>query len=184
MAPEPLDSFDNLPADSPRRGVHRGPRPRGRGWVAFGWAALATGVLVALGVLGLLVVNNGFQLTPGASSTTAATDALPSATATPTVEPTVDPQATVTILNGTNTEGLATRAGERATADGWSVGAEANASSTDVTVSTVYYSDAASEAAAKGLAASLGGIATALSDQFQGASLTAVLGTDYTDVAG
>jgi hypothetical protein len=177
MASEPHDSFDDLPADLVRRGVHRGPRPRGRGWVTFAWAALATGVLVGLGVLGLFVVNNGLQLG------TSPIDPAPSETPTPTVLPTVDPSLSVTILNGTTIEGLATRAGGQATDGGWSVGIEANASTTDVTVTTVYYVDAAQEGAAKGLAATLGGVATAVSSQFEGDTLTVVLGTDYKDPA-
>ncbi|UFS59600.1 LytR C-terminal domain-containing protein [Subtercola endophyticus] len=172
-----------MPTDLARRGAHRGPKRRGRGWITFAWAALATGVLVGLGVVGLFAVDNSNQFTSaiGGGSSAASSD---SATPVPTVEPTTDPAATVTILNGTTTSGLATRAGDRATAAGWTVGAEANASTSDITTSTVYYSDAASEGAAKGLAAALGGISISLSDQFQGATLTAVLGTDYVDPAG
>ncbi|QWT23918.1 LytR C-terminal domain-containing protein [Subtercola sp. PAMC28395] len=182
MASEPRDSFDRIPADGLRRGVHRGPRPKGRGWVTFAWAALATGLLVGLGVVGLYVVNNGIQFTSSGtsagSSSAVATDApVP----TPTATPTVDPKLTVTILNGAGVEGLATRAGTRATAGGWSVGAEANASASDVATSTVYYAKAENEGAAKGLAATLGGIAVAQSDQFAGADLTAVLGADYAE---
>ncbi|PPF88509.1 hypothetical protein C5B96_02650 [Subtercola sp. Z020] len=185
MASEHLDSFDDLPDDLARRGVHRGPRPRGRGWVTFAWAALATGVLVGLGVLGLFVVNNGLQLGTGSAGGGAASsvDPGPSETPTPTVAPTVDPALSVTILNGTTIEGLATRAGGQATDGGWSVGVEANASSSDVTVTTVYYVDASQEGAAKGLAATLGGVATAVSTQFEGDTLTVVLGTDYKDPA-
>src|ERR1700712_1004382 len=114
MATETRDSFDRLPSGISRRGAHRGPKPRGRGWITFAWAALATGVLVGLGVVGLFAVNNGLQFTSslGGGSSSAASDA---ATPTPTVAPTVNPAATVTILNGTTTEGLATGAGTRAT---------------------------------------------------------------------
>lgn len=184
MAPGPHDSFDRLPADLSRRGVHRGPRPRGRGWITFAWAALATGVLVGLGVVGLLVVNNGIQFSgSGSGSASAGSTAVASESATPTVAPTVaptvDPKLTVAIQNGTPTEGLATRAGARATEGGWSVGSKANASTSDVKTSTVYFSAAANEGAAKGLAATLGGIAVALSSQFPDADLTVVLGSDY-----
>ena len=55
----------------------------------------------------------------------------------------------------------------------------ANASSTDFATTTVYYSDPANEAAALGLAQLLGNAATAEDASFQGAALTAVLGTDY-----
>ncbi|MEA9987045.1 MULTISPECIES: LytR C-terminal domain-containing protein [Subtercola] len=180
MPTEPQDSFDRAVFDGPRRGVHRGPKPRGRGWVTFAWAALATGVLVGLGVVGLFAINNkiNFVGTSGGDSSAVASDAV---TPTPTVEPTTNAAAKVTILNGTTVAGLATRAGTQATTAGWAVGAEANASTTDITASTVYYADAGNEGAAKGLAAALGGIAVQQSTQFQGADLTAVLGTDYKD---
>ena len=182
MATQQRDSFDRVPTDLARRGAHRGPKRRGRGWVTFAWAALATGVLVGLGVVALFAVDNSNQFTSAIGGSSAV--ASESATPVPTVEPTTDPAATVTILNGTTTSGLATRAGDQATAAGWTVGAEANASTSDITTSTVYYADAASEGSAKGLAATLGGIQVALSDQFQGATLTAVLGSDYVDPAG
>ncbi|RFA07229.1 hypothetical protein B7R21_13455 [Subtercola boreus] len=186
MASEPTDSFDNVPADVVRRGVHRGARPRGRGWVAFAWAALATGVLVGAGALGLLVINNGLAGSgSGSASAGGASSSDPaSVTPTPTVVPTVDPSVSVTILNGTGVSGLATRAGGQATDAGWAVSTEANASASDVTTSTVYYSDAAQEGAAKGLAQTLGGVAVAVSDQYEAGTLTAVLGTDYKDPAG
>ncbi|GGF18758.1 hypothetical protein GCM10011399_10480 [Subtercola lobariae] len=168
-----------MPSDVARRGAHRGPKRRGRGWIIFAWAALATGVLVGLGAVGLFAINNSSTFT--STFTGGSTSAADTPTPTPTVVPTVNPAATVTILNGTTTEGLATRAGDQATTDGWSVGAEANASATDIAVSTVYYADANNEGAAKGLAATLGGIAVAQSNQFLGTDLTAVLGADYKD---
>ena len=179
MATEPRDSFDRVPSDVARRGAHRGPKRRGRGWIA--WAALATGILVGLGVVGLFAVNNSSQFTSALDGASSVASDTP--TPTPTVVPTVNPAASVTILNGTTTEGLATRASAQATAAGWTVGAEANASASTVTTSTVYYSDAANQGAALGLAASLGGMPVAQSDQFPGADLTAVLGSDYKDPA-
>ncbi|RFA09957.1 hypothetical protein B7R54_12655 [Subtercola boreus] len=184
MASEPSDSFDNLPADVVRRGVHRGPRPRGRGWITFAWAALATGVLVGAGALGLNLINTDLSGSDSSSAGGAVSSDPATVTPTPTVVPTVDPAIPVTILNGTDVSGLATRAGGQATDAGWSVSTEANASATDVTTSTVFYSGADDEGAAKGLAESLGGIAVAVSDQYEAGTLTAVLGTDYTDPAG
>ena len=49
----PRDRFDDVPADLARVGAHRAPARRGRGFVTFAWAALATGALVGAGVLGL-----------------------------------------------------------------------------------------------------------------------------------
>ena len=57
MANFPQDPFDEVPADLKRVGAHRAPRKRGRGAIAFAWAALATGVLVVGGLYGLSRVN-------------------------------------------------------------------------------------------------------------------------------
>jgi len=196
MAKPPSDRFDTIPADLHRTGAHRGPRRKGRGWIAFAWAALATGVIVAAGVVGLAVINDNIQFTGILGGTTASTPA-PTQTETPTITPTVDPALTVTILNGTETAGLAASVGDAMREAGWAgVGSTANASATDFKTTTVYYVDPANEAAALGLADSLFAKATAdatangvalsitsvrvvQSDQFQGAQLTVVLGADF-----
>lgn len=196
MAKPPSDRFDTIPADLDRTGAHRGPRRKGRGWIAFAWAALATGVIVAGGVVGLAVINNNIQFTDILGGTTASTP-TPTPTPTPTVTPILDPALTVTVLNGTETVGLAASVGESMREAGWAgVGSTANASATDFKTTTVYYVDPANEAAALGLADSLFAKATAdaeangvalsitairveQSDQFQGASATVVLGADF-----
>jgi hypothetical protein len=171
------DSFDRLPAHSERVGAHRGQRRHG-GWAVFGWAVLATVVLIGLGIGYLAIINNNNQFTDAfGGGTTAAVD-TPTPTAEP-VAPVTDPALPVTILNGTEVVGLAGRVGEAATAGGWTVGTMANASSTDFATTTVYYSDAVNEAAALGLSQLLGGVPTELSSSFEGAPLTVVLGTDY-----
>lgn len=173
------DSFDALPAHPDRVGAHRGPAPRGRGWIVFAWAALATVLLVGAGITYLAVINNNIQFTDafGGSSSSAAPAETP--TPTPTVTPITDGALSVTILNGTDNVGLAGRVGEAAVANGWNIATMANASSTDFATTTVYYEDPANEAAALGLAQLLGNVAVEQSSTFQGAALTAVLGTDY-----
>ena len=198
MAKPPTDRFDTIPADLHRTGAHRGPRRKGRGWIAFAWAALATGVIVAGGVVGLAVINNNIQFTGILGGTTASTP-TPEPTEAPAITPTVDPALTVTILNGTETAGLAASVGDAMREAGWEgVGSTANASATDFKTTTVYYVDPANEAAALGLADSLFAKATAdatangvtlsitsvrveQSDQFQGAQLTVVLGADFVE---
>jgi len=192
----PADSFDSLPKGSTRTGAHRGPRRAGRGWIALAWAALVTGLLVGAGVIGLFVINDRIQFTDliGGGASTGATE---TPTPTPTITPVVDAALSVTVLNGTATAGLAADVGQAMRDAGWAgVASLANASSTNFPTTTVYYLDAANEAAATGLANSLyakaqsdataNGItlgATAfrieLSQQFPGAALTAVLGTDF-----
>jgi LytR cell envelope-related transcriptional attenuator len=171
MATRPRDRFDDVPADLARVGAHRAPRPARSGFVVFAWAALATGVLVGAGVLGLGAIE----------SKVTNVGTVPTATAAaPT--PTVDPNANVVLLNATTANGLAAKAAAMLKTAGWKVGSTANASSTDVTTTTVYYTTASQAGAAAGLAKSLGITRTALSQQFAvpGQSrLTVVLGSDY-----
>ena len=171
------DRFDDVPVDLTRVGAHRAPARR-RGFVTFAWAALATGVLVGGGILGLGAIEQGVSATGDSStgsSSSSSTAAAPAAT--------VDPQAVVVVLNATTRSGLAASAATTATTDGWKVESKANADSTDVKVSTVYYSDTSQLGAALGLARSLGiGRAPVKTDRFdvQGQSrLTVVLGADF-----
>jgi hypothetical protein len=142
--------------------------------VTFAWAALATGVLVGAGVLGLSVIERGVASTGDSSTTASAVAAAPAAT--------IDPTASVVVLNATKTTGLAARAASSAKGDGWKVSSTANADSTDVKLSTVYFGKKSQQGAALGLAKSLGIGRTQQSDRFdvQGTSrLTVVLGADY-----
>jgi hypothetical protein len=183
MAQHTLDSFDHLPASTSRVGAHRGPKPRGRGWIVFAWAALATALLVGAGVTYLAVVNNSIQFDgvfgAGGGSTSSAV-ATETPTPTPSVVPAVDPQASVTVLNGTDVAGLASGVGDIILSNGWAQPTVANASETTVATSTVYYADAASEAAALAMSEQLGGVPIELSTAFPGATLTVVIGGDYT----
>ena len=173
----PRDRFDDVPADIARVGAHRAPARRRRGFVTFAWAALATGALVGAGVLGLSVIEKGVSATGDTTSTSStAASAAPAAT--------VDPAATVVVLNATTTPGLAANAAATAKADGWKVSSTANASTSSVKLSTVYYSAKSQLGAALGLAKSLGiGRAPVQTSKFdvQGKTrLTVVLGTDFT----
>ena len=172
MAKQPRDRFDEGRPDLARVGAHRAPARRGRGLVAFAWAALATGVLVAAGVLGLHVIEKNVADTGATTSTSAK----------PSVTPTIDPKLPVVLLNATTTNGLAATAKTQLVGDGWTVQSTANASSSDVKVTTVYYTDTGQAGAAAGLAKSLGFSRTALSTQFKvpgQTRLTVVLGKDY-----
>lgn len=196
MAPQyPRDRFDDIPHDRDRVGAHRIPRRAHRGWITFAWAALATGVLVGLGVIGLMVINGNVAFDgrlPGSgaesSATSDATDsAAPEATpeTTPAIEPTIDPSLAVAVLNGTPTAGLATRVGDTLAADGWTIDQISNADTEGEAVTTIFYSDPANEAAARGLAQSLGVTTVTLSEDYidTGAALIAVVGIDYVEPA-
>jgi hypothetical protein len=187
MPTYPPDRFDDVPADLQRVGAHRAPRRHRRALWVFGWAALATGILVLAGVIAITVIgnNNDFngRLAPAPSASVEAEPTTPAP-----VEAVIDENVLVTVLNGTGTGGLATRAAELLTEDGWNVGSRANASSTDVETTTVYFWDPVDEGAALGLARSLGTSEVEFSDSFAPtadedpavvARLTVVLGADY-----
>jgi len=213
MPKYPRDRFDEVPHDLDRVGAHRSEPRRGRGWIVFAWAALATGVLVGAGVVALGVLNDSFQFvaptstssaqaqddeTDPAATDPAATDAAgddatggdstdaPGDEATETPTPTAtaaDPAAaarttTIAVLNGTTTSGLASRASSTLTEAGWRVATQGNAPDR-ATSTIVYYSSAASESAALGVARSLGVATTQQSGAFPDATVTVVLGSDF-----
>lgn len=178
----PKDRFDAIPDDLTRVGAHRAPRAKGRGWIGFGWAALATIVLIGAGVFGLSVINGSisFHGSPATDSASKAPSATP--TPTPTIVPTIDPALTVNVLNGTTTPDLAATAGTKLTAAGIKVGALANADKTDLTQTVVYYSDPKNAGAALGVAQALPGATTAETQDYAntGADITVVLGSNFT----
>ncbi len=197
----PNDRFDSLPHSVDRVGAHRGPAKKGRGWIVLAWAFGATVLLVGAGVAVLFVQNDKltFALPGSATSAAPVASAAPTPTpsetapaevavapAPPTPEPTVDPNLSVTVLNGTPGTGVAAAVGRTLTDAGWTVNDTGDADSENVAVTTVYYADAALEPAARGIAASLPGAETRLSDAFagSGASLTVVVGNDYVAPVG
>ncbi|BDI23730.1 LytR C-terminal domain-containing protein [Herbiconiux sp. L3-i23] len=171
------DRFDEVPEDLHRVGAHRAPKKRGRGWITFAWAALATGLIVAAGVTAMFVINDRVSFeNPFAASTP-----TPEPSATPTIAPTIDPAQTVVVLNGTQTDGLAGQVGDQLVAAGWNVTTRSNADS-DVDATTVYYSDPTQEGAAKGIVETLGAGRIQLSDAFviEGVPrLVVVIGADF-----
>ncbi len=186
MASFPPDQFDELPADLVRVGAHRAPPRRGRGWIRFAWAALATGVLIAAGLFGLSRIDPNFKITlPGAS---ASVTASPSASTTPTAAAITDPtkvpaalKLSISVLNGSPTDGLQDKAGNVIKAAGWPDPARANSTQRTEKTTVIYYRSADYEGVARGLAALLGvGADVQLSDAFLGAPVTIVLGADYT----
>lgn len=169
----PRDRFDDVPADLARVGAHRAPVRGRRGLVTFAWAALATGVLVGAGVFGLSVIEDDVTMA-GTAGTTSSAAAAPA--------PTIDPAETIVVLNATTTTGLAAKAATIAEDAGWKNLSSANADSQDVQVSTVYYGRKSQQAAALGLAKSLGIGKVEQTDRFdvQGQPrLTVIVGADF-----
>ena len=174
----PKDRFDAIPEDIQRVGAHRAPHQKGRGWIGFAWAVVATILLIGVGVFGLYLINGSIAFNGSAGGTPTPSITV---TPTPTVAPTVDPSLSVTVLNGTTTAGLANQVGDALVAKGWKVGSRANASVTNITSTVVYYSNPKNEGAAKGVAQSLPGSTIMLTQDFAetGADLTVVVGSDY-----
>ncbi|WP_129234954.1 LytR C-terminal domain-containing protein [Agromyces binzhouensis] len=172
----PRDRFDSIPHGMDRVGAHRAPARRGRRWVTFAWAALATVVLAGAGIAAVAAYNQRLDFDDTALPTAPASDV-------PTAEPTLAPDVTVAVLNGTTTGGLAARAGEVLTSAGLPVGITSNADRSDIEQTVVYYASADLEGAARGVAQQLPEAEVRLSEEFgdQGMQLVVVLGADYAD---
>lgn len=150
-----------------------------RGWVVLLWAALATIVLIAVGIFGTLIASGRIEFAP---------EPTPTVAPTPEVTPVVDPTFEVLILNATPEQGLATQMKDDVVSAGWESGAvlASEAGSDDFEETTVYYLNAEDEAAAAGLADVIGGARIEQSDVYQPASedgkqLTIVIGLDRTE---
>jgi LytR cell envelope-related transcriptional attenuator len=169
----PQDRFDSIPDELQRVGAHRSVPWRGRRWAALGSAALATALLVGLGVLGLLAINDRINFVMPGSTANAA------ATSTPT-----DKLVSIMVLNGTSTDGLAAGVVDRLGAAGWKGNISATNAPQSATVTTVFYADPSNEAAAQGLAAVVNG-KTEESTEYAdaGSDLVLLLGSDYAEPA-
>ena len=180
MATYPQDRFDSVPDDLLRSGAHRGSAQKGHGWVVFAGAALATGALIVAGLIGLAVIRGTIELPFFAAGKTSA----PTLTSKPTAVPSINPALSITILNGTETNGLQKAAGDNLVKQGWAgasadTGSRANAATRNLTKTLVYYSDPANEGAARALVVSLKVGDIRLSGAYPQSPLTVVLGSDY-----
>lgn len=185
MANFPKDRFDELPEDLTRVGAHRAPGKKGRGWIGFAWALLATGVLVFGGLFGIsrvLDIDLGLPFIPVEVTPT------PTPTPTPTMDPITDPatidparQITITVLNGTPIAGLETSVGGALAAAGWPVVTMATTATDDIEETFVYYTQPADEDVARGVVVALGvgGIRLVEPGTISSAPITVVLGADY-----
>lgn len=174
----PHDRFDDLPVSSGRVGAHRAENPRMRGGIVFAWAALATIVLVVVGIFASLVVSGRITLFP---------EPVPSVSATPGVTPVLDTSFTVVVLNATGQNGLASTIKDELVQAGFAADKvfASQAGTSDFAETTVYYATPADEAAARGLAEQIGGARVELSaaylrtdDPAAAHQLTLVIGRD------
>jgi LytR cell envelope-related transcriptional attenuator len=184
MAKYPSDQFDDIPADLIKVGAHRGPPRAGRGWIAFAWAALFTGLSVVGGLYYLsqigAVSNFGLPFGPAESATPSASASVD--TTVPLTDPTTIAKArkiTITVVNATTTVGLEKTAGDALVALKWPVKTRTAASIHDVKITVVYYSNPADKDIAEGLQIALGVGDIRESTKYLGAPITIVLGEDY-----
>lgn len=180
MASYPKDQFDDVPVDLARVGAHRGPEKKGRGWIAFAWAALATGLIIVGGLFAVSLLNGNLD----------SQEAAPEVTETPieTAEPLTDPRdidddrdISITVLNGTDTNKLDNVAYKALKKAKWPMSSHTNASSDTIATTVVYYAAPEDEDVARGVAAELGFDTVAETDVFLGAPITVVLGADYAE---
>ena len=186
MASYPKDRFDQLPEDLQRIGAHRGPAKKGRGWIGFAWALLATGVLI---FGGLFTIGKVLGIDLGISIFAPAATPTPTPTPTPTMDPILDPTTIdqvargikIDVLNGTPIVDLENTVGDKLSAAGWRTGAFTVASDKTQETTVVYYSDPLNEDVARGVvvAIGIGEIRLVTPETFPGASITVVLGADY-----
>jgi len=183
----PRDKFDDLPRRVSRVGAHRTERPRGRGWIAFGWAVASVAVLTSGGLLWLAAQNPDSDLFAGPRETP-----TPEPTVVETMEPVTDPAAvdaafletlTITVLNGTPTDGLAATVADQISAAGWPLPGRAAADNRSEERTIVYYSSPEQEGIARGLMLLVGASDVQLTDAFPIADITVVVGSDYTSPA-
>lgn len=175
----PADEFDE-PNDSVLpAGVHRRPLPAWRNWLplllivvivpALAWGALAlfkvaggTNSSVATSIATKMAGNKTTAKAKASASATPKSNATVVTTQAPTPTPTptqsIDHTVGITVHNGTNTAGLAARAGSTLEGAGFtavtvSPGVYSEATPTD---STVYYASEDQEPVAKAVAKELG----------------------------
>lgn len=179
----PADEFDE-PNDSVLpAGVHRRPLPAWRNWLplllivvivpALAWGALAlfkvaggTNSSVASSIATKMASNKAAATAKATTSASAApksnatviTTQAPAPTPTPTPTQSIDYTVGITVHNGTDTAGLAARAGSSLEGAGFtsvtvSPGVYSEETPTD---STVYYASEDKEAVAKAVAKELG----------------------------
>lgn len=179
------DRFDRIPDDLARVGAHRGPAVRGRGWILFAWAALATGILVVVGLFALSRFDPRFtiELPFGGGDAEAGRTAAPGeAEATPITDPgSVDPAlgVRISVFNGGPVDDVQEEVGTQLADAGWTVAGTANASEREETETVVYFRSAEYEGVALGMVETLGAGTIRLTDSFPGAPVTIVLGADY-----
>lgn len=169
----PQDRFDQVER-SGRVGAHRiTARPR-YVWQYVIAALLGFALLTTIGIIGVHSIGAAGKLPTNRPTAGAGTSQAPQAE--------LDPAATVAVLNGTPTPNLAAAVDQIITSEQWGqIRFSGSAAESDVTISAVFYTDPADEAAAAGLAAKLGGLSTYITEDYAAyeVQLVVLIGSDY-----
>ena len=186
------DRFDEVPQEEGYIGIRRAQRSKTFWLVPTAIVAGVSVVLIAIGMVVVQRADDRLQISPeeialAEPEPTAAEEVAPEPELEPEpVEPIINPTAdeadglTITILNGTDTTGLAARAGNLLDREGWPEQTRTNADEQGVTESLVAYQDPDDEALAQGVGEILGISEVVQTDNHPGARITVLVGSDFT----
>lgn len=185
------DRFDDIENEPGYIGLRRKQREPTFWLVPLG---IVVGVSVVLTAVGMFMVSRADQALELSPEEIAITEPPPEEVAAepePEPEPEVaeaitspsEEQAdglTITILNGTDTSGLAARAGNLLDREGWPEQTRTNADEKGVEDSLVAYEADDDEGLARGVAEILGISEVVQTENYPGARITVLLGADFT----
>jgi len=186
------DRFDDVERERGYVGLRREQRGRGFWLVPLG---VVLGVSVVLTAIGMFMVSRADQRLELSPEEIAITDPPPEEVVAeePAPEPEPEPVEaitnpseeeadglSITILNGTDTSGLAARAGNLLDREGWPEQTRTNADEQGVEASLVAYESDDDEGLARGVAEILGIDEVVQTDNYPGARITVLLGADFT----
>jgi hypothetical protein len=186
------DRFDDVEREPGYIGLRRQQREKTFWLVPIG---IVLGVSVVLTAIGMFMVSRADQRLELSPEEIAITEPPPEEVAPAEPEPEPEPEPveaitnpsdeeadglTITILNGTDTTGLAARAGNLLDREGWPVQTRTNADEQGVESSLVAYESDDDEGLARGVAQILGIEEVVQTDNYPGARITVLLGADFT----
>ena len=186
------DRFDEVPQEEGYVGIRRAQRSKTFWLVPTGIVAGVSVILIAIGMVVVQRADDRLQISPeeialAEPDPTAVEEVVTEPEPEPApVEPIINPTAdeadglTITILNGTDTTGLAARAGNLLDREGWPEQTRTNADEQGVTESLVAYQDPDDEALALGVGEILGISQVVQTDNYPGARITVLVGSDFT----
>jgi len=186
------DRFDDVEREAGYIGLRRQQREKTFWLVPIG---IVLGVSVVLTAIGMIMVSRADQRLELSPEEIAITEPPPEEVAPAEPEPEPEPEPveaitnpsdeeadglTITILNGTDTTGLAARAGNLLDREGWPEQTRTNADEQGVESSLVAYESEDDEGLARGVAQILGIEEVVQTDNYPGARITVLLGADFT----